>query len=86
MRMTGAQKTILPPIGKKAVNVSISAALIDQAKAAGINLSATLEAAITRELRERRRAAWLADNGDAIREYNDDVDQRGVYSDGARTF
>jgi antitoxin CcdA len=86
MRMKGAQKIVSPSNGKRAVNVSISAALIVQAKAAGINLSATLEAAITRELRERRRAAWLADNGDAIREYNDDVDQRGVYSDGARTF
>jgi antitoxin CcdA len=85
MRMAGAQ-TISRPTGKRAVNVSISSSLIEEAKAAGINLSATLEAAITRELRERRRAAWLADNGDAIRAYNDDVDQHGVYSDGARTF
>jgi antitoxin CcdA len=86
MRVSVAHTPVDPPAGKRAVNVSISSALIAEAKAAGINLSATLEAAITRELRERRRAAWLAENGDAIRAYNEDVDQHGVYSDGARTF
>jgi antitoxin CcdA len=72
--------------GKRAVNVSISTDLVERAKAAGINLSATLEAAIERELRDRERAAWLAENGEAIRAYNEDVEQRGVFSDGARTF
>ncbi len=86
MRMAVAHNSTFQAGGKRAVNVSVSASLIEQARAAGINLSATLEAAIARELRERRRAAWLAENGDAIRAYNDDVEKRGVFSDGVRTF
>ncbi len=75
-----------PSSGKRAVNVSISADLVERARAAGINLSATLEAAIQRELRELQRSAWLSVNEAAIRAYNEGLDQDGVFSDGTRTF
>lgn len=48
--------------------------------------SATQEAAVARGPGERRRAAWLAENGEANRTYNDDVEKRGVFSDGIRRF
>lgn len=80
------QKPTPHPGGKRAVNVSISAELVEQARTLGLNLSATLEAAIARELLERRRATWLAENSAAIQHYNEDVEQHGAFSDGVRTF
>ena len=52
----------------------------------GINLSATLESALEQELRRRQREQWLAENRDAIKAYNQQVDQEGAFSDGLRSF
>jgi antitoxin CcdA len=71
---------------KKAVNVSISAELLQAARNNDINLSATLEAAVAHEVRLLRRREWLEQNGDAIDAYNRDVEAHGTFSDGARTF
>ena len=46
---------------KRAVNLRIDESLIDQAKAMDINLSQTLEASLVEVLREKQRAAWLAE-------------------------
>ena len=72
--------------GKKAVNVSISADLLQAARASEINLSATLEAAVKHELRLLRRREWLQQNAAAIEAYNRDVEDHGTFSDGLRTF
>jgi antitoxin CcdA len=72
--------------GKKAVNVSISADLLQAARASKINLSATLEAAVEHELRLLRRQEWLQQNAAAIEAYNRDVEDHGTFSDGLRTF
>jgi len=71
---------------KKAVNVSISAELLQAARNSDINLSATLEAAVAHEVRLLRRREWLEQNGDAIDAYNRDVEAHGTFSDGTRTF
>jgi antitoxin CcdA len=72
--------------GKKAVNVSISADLLHDARERDINLSATLEAAVEHELRLLRRREWSEQNGEAIEAYNRDVEEHGLFSDGLRTF
>jgi post-segregation antitoxin (ccd killing protein) len=51
---------------KKAVNVSIQSDLLEAARAADINISATLEAALTDQLRIRKRERWRADNAEAV--------------------
>jgi antitoxin CcdA len=71
---------------KKAVNVSIQSELLDAARAEGINLSATLEAALVDQLRVRKRERWRADNAQAIEAYNSDVDRNGSFGDHARSF
>ena len=71
---------------KKAVNVSIPAELLDSARAEGINLSATLEAALADQLRIRRRDRWRTDNEAAIDAYNSDVDENGSFGDHGRSF
>jgi antitoxin CcdA len=72
--------------GKKAVNVSISADLLQAARASGINLSGTLEAAVAHELRLLRRREWLQQNAEAIEAYNQMVQEHGAFSDALRTF
>jgi antitoxin CcdA len=71
---------------KKAVNVSISADLLQAARNSEINLSATLEAAVEHELRQLRKREWLEQNENAIQAYNRDVEEQGAFSDGLRTF
>jgi len=71
---------------KKAVNVSISADLLQAARNGEINLSATLEAAVEHELRQLRKREWLKQNENAIQAYNCDVEDNGAFSEGLRTF
>jgi len=71
---------------KRAVNVSIQAELLEAARAADINLSATLEVALADQLRMRRRDRWLTENKAAIEAYNSDVDDNGSFGDNVRGF
>jgi antitoxin CcdA len=73
-----------PP--KAATNVSISRDLLAAAKAANINLSATLESALAARLRLERQHQWRTDNHEAIEKYNEHVADSGVYSDSVRKF
>ena len=78
----------MPPAqrAKKPVNVSISADLLEVARSHDINLSATLEAALEHQLRQRRRDEWLAANSDGIEAYNRDVAEHGTFGDSLRGF
>jgi antitoxin CcdA len=60
--------------------------LLSAAREAGINLSATLERALTEELAEVKRKRWLEDNRDAIAAYNEHIDKHGAFSDDLRSF
>ena len=71
---------------KKATNVSVRGDLLEAARASGINLSATLEHALTEELRRAQQRQWREDNRDAIAAYNEYVEKQGVFSDGSRSF
>ncbi|MGF2075818.1 type II toxin-antitoxin system CcdA family antitoxin, partial [Enterococcus casseliflavus] len=69
-----------------AVNLSVDKALLTEARAHEINVSATLESALREELRRRQRSEWLEKNQRAIKAYNADIDAHGFFSDGVRTF
>lgn len=71
---------------KKASNLSINSDLLRQAKAFDINLSATLEAALSTKVKELQAQQWLEENRASISEYNETVTQEGVFSDGLRSF
>jgi antitoxin CcdA len=71
---------------KRAANVSVRGELLDAAREAGLNLSATLESAVERELAEVRRAKWREDNREAIAAYNEHVDKHGAFADDVRSF
>jgi len=71
---------------KRALNVSVRADLVEEAKAFGTNVSAVLERALEAEHRERRREKWRAENREAIEEANAELAQNGLWSNGMRTF
>lgn len=71
---------------KTATNLSLRADLVQRAKNLKINLSSFVEAALESEIRTREQQAWLRENRDAIREYNDRVRREGVFGDRIRRF
>jgi antitoxin CcdA len=71
---------------KRATNVSIRTDLLEAAREAGVNLSATLERALAEELASVNRARWREENREAIAAYNEHVDEHGTFSDGVRSF
>jgi antitoxin CcdA len=73
-------------VAKRATNVSIRVDLLDAARDAGVNLSATLERALAEELASLKRARWREENREAIAAYNEYVDGHGTFSDGVRSF
>jgi antitoxin CcdA len=73
-------------VPKRATNVSVRSDLLAEAREAGVNLSATLERALTAELASVRRAKWREENRAAIAAYNEHVDEHGTFSDGVRSF
>ncbi|MFO1467603.1 MAG: type II toxin-antitoxin system CcdA family antitoxin [Steroidobacteraceae bacterium] len=79
-------KTIGRSAAKRAANVSVRSELLDAARAAGINLSATLEDALRLKLKATHAHQWRSENRAAIANYNDYVELHGVFSDGSRKF
>ena len=58
------------PVKKRPINVSIDPQIAAEAKAAGLNLSRILEAALRAELKAKREAQWREENREAIEESN----------------
>jgi antitoxin CcdA len=71
---------------KRATNVSVRSDLLDSARKAGLNLSATLESALERALAEEKRKRWREENREAIESYNEHVEKHGAFSDDVRSF
>jgi len=75
-----------PQAPKKAVNLSVNSDLLIQAKQFNINLSATLEKALSEEVRKSKEEAWLEENKDSIEEYNQRIAKHGLFSEHLRLF
>ncbi len=73
-------------VPKQATNLSIDRDLLNEAREAGVNLSAVLEEALRVKVAAARRDKWKRENAEAIAEYNELVSEHGVFSDGERTF
>jgi antitoxin CcdA len=82
MRMPSAQ----PRSRKAPINLSVRTDLILRARTLGINVSEVLEGALLRAVAAAEREAWLAENADAIADYNARIEERGVFSDDWRRF
>ena len=71
---------------KKPTNLSVNSDLLKKSKLLGINLSATLEQALTDKLTKVESEKWAAENKNAIRAYNDFVDENGCFGEEFREF
>lgn len=71
---------------KKATNLSINKNLLTEARNLKINLSATLEQALTEKVRKERRKQWLEDNQQAIDACNELVEKNGLFAEKHRVF
>jgi antitoxin CcdA len=64
--------------GRRPANVTLNSAMLDEAKALGINISQACEKGLSAELNAARKAKWLEENQEAMAEWNDWVDQNGL--------
>lgn len=71
---------------KKPTNVSVNSDLLSRARELNVNVSSVLEAALEAKVKQRIHERWLAENREAIGQYNEHVEKNGVYSDDERGF
>ncbi len=71
---------------KKPTNLTVNSDLLRIAKELKINVSATLEKALAEKVNEQQRQTWLAENKQAIDDYNQFIENNGVFSDDLRKF
>ncbi len=73
-------------MNKRAANLTVDEELLADAKALGINLSATFETSLRDAVRARKAEQWLEDNRPALTGYNKWVEQKGLPLDRYRQF
>ena len=71
---------------KRPTNLSLNSDLLKKSKALNINLSATLEQALRDKLAQLEAEKWLKENKNAIKAYNEFVDEHGCFGDEYRSF
>lgn len=71
---------------KKATNLSLNSDLLVEAKRLHINLSSTMEKALSEEVRQLKEKQWLEENEQAIKSCNELVETNGMFSDAYRVF
>ncbi|MEZ2578488.1 type II toxin-antitoxin system CcdA family antitoxin [Buttiauxella ferragutiae] len=67
----------------QSVTMTLERGLLNQAREAGINLSATLVAALDAELRRYAGQKWQTENLEALNRFHD---ENGCFSDEYKTF
>lgn len=63
---------------RRPTNVSLDRAMVEEARALGINLSQACERGIAAQLAQVRGERWLAENKAAIEASNEYVEQHGL--------
>jgi antitoxin CcdA len=71
---------------KVRVNLTLDEALVAQAKAVGVNLSAVAEEAIRLQTRAEESRRWIEQNRSALEAKAKLVEEQDLWSDGLRLF
>jgi antitoxin CcdA len=71
---------------KRPINLSLTSKTVDMAKELGINLSQTVDAWLSEEVKRRYWERWREDNREAIDEYNTRIAKEGLPLEKYRTF
>ncbi|MEB7587796.1 type II toxin-antitoxin system CcdA family antitoxin [Serratia rubidaea] len=70
----------------QSVTVAVERGLLNRAREAGINLSATLTAALDAELRQYEAKRWQEENREGLEALNRFHEEHGCFSDEYRMF
>lgn len=68
----------MPASARRASNLSIDAALLDEAKELKLNISRAAEAGIAQAVADEKARRWLEENADAVNGYNDWIAKNGL--------
>ncbi|MFA6971884.1 MAG: type II toxin-antitoxin system CcdA family antitoxin [Gallionella sp.] len=71
---------------KKATNITLSADVLSEAKALGINISQACDQFLRGLVAQEQARRWRADNAEFIAAYNDGVARDGLPLDAWRSF
>ena len=71
---------------KKATNITLSADVLSEAKALGINISQACNQFLRELIAREQERRWLNDNADFIAAYNASVERDGLPLDAWRSF
>ena len=72
------------PANRRATSMTLDAALLDEARALGVNLSRAAEEGILVQVRAERARRWKEDNAEAIADYNRWIEENGIPNRGIR--
>ena len=79
------QTTTIAPL-KKATNITLSADVLADAKAFGINISQACDGFLRERVKQERQRQWLSQNAEFIAEYNKTLETEGLPLDQYRNF
>lgn len=71
---------------KKATNITLSADVLSEAKALGINISQACDPFLRERVKREQERRWQADNAEFIAAYNAGVERDGLPLDAWRSF
>ena len=72
------------PATRRATSMTLDAALLDEARALGVNISRAAEEGILLQVRAERARRWKEDNAEAIADYNRWIEENGIPNMGIR--
>ena len=75
-----------PGAATRPTNLSLSAALVDEAKELGVNISLAASSGLERAVAEKRAERWLDENCAALESYNQFVAKNGLPAEEFRLF
>ncbi len=71
---------------KKATNLTINSDLLQKAKDLKINISNCLEKSLEQQVIKKEREKWEEENKQSLTQYNNRIENNGLFSDGLRSF
>jgi len=79
-----------PWMGKAEIKIELDAGLVEEARAAGVDLAAVTEAALRKALPKAHpddaARRWAEENAAAIRAHEQRIEQYGVFGEDLRTW
>ena len=63
---------------RQSVNLYLDRAIVEDAKALGINISRACDGSLREAIRSEREARWKAENAEAVQSFNDYVEKNGI--------